>query len=74
MKYKIYLREVIEPVGQEEWTELYDTQVEAWNRIHEVNGRKYGVDWYLQAKEVVETVEIDKNFPQIRFDLPFEKV
>lgn len=67
MKYKIYLREVIEPVGQEEWTEVYETEEKAWHRIKEINEQYWVEGWYMQAKEVVETVEIDK-------DLPFEKV
>lgn len=58
MKYRIHLREVIGDYSSVEWVEDYETAASAWNRIEEVNKTNYGSpDWYLQAKEVVETID-----------------
>lgn len=58
MKYRVYLREVIEPYSQKEWHEDYDTPNQAISRIEycRVNG-KLGADWYIQTKEQIDEVQ-----------------
>lgn len=58
MKYRVHLREVIGDYAQEEWYENYDTANEAVKRIeHFRKHGKLGTDWYVQAKEEIETIE-----------------
>jgi hypothetical protein len=48
--------------GQEYWHEDYDTLAEAKARIREVNSKNTSInapDWYMQAEEVVEAVEVE---------------
>jgi hypothetical protein len=61
-KYRIQLVESERGWGQEYWNEDYDTLAEAKARIRSVNAMNTtstAPDWYMQAEEVVEAVEVE---------------
>jgi hypothetical protein len=61
LKYRVYLMESERGWGQERWTEDYDTYEEALQRIQSVNAENtssVAPDWYMQAEEKIEAVEV----------------
>jgi hypothetical protein len=61
-KFRVQLMECERGFGREYWHEDYDTLVEAKARIREVNSKNTSInapDWYMQAEEVVEAVEVE---------------
>ena len=58
MKYRVHIREVMEPYYQKEWHEDFDTLKDAQDRISFINNEiVWQGDWYMQAKEMVEVIE-----------------
>lgn len=61
VKYRVQLVESERGWGREYWHEDYATYEEAKQRIQEVNSKNadvYAPDWYMQAEETVEAVEV----------------
>lgn len=61
VKYRVQLVESERGWGREYWHEDYDTFEEAQKRIQEVNSMNTGStapDWYMQAEQVIEAVEV----------------
>lgn len=61
VKYRVQLMESERGWGREYWSEDYDTLQEAKERIRSVNSKNTSAtapDWYMQAEEVVEAVEV----------------
>ncbi len=61
-KFRVQLMESESGWGQNTWTEDYDTYEEAKERIRSVNAENTSFvapDWYMQAEEIVEAVEIE---------------
>jgi hypothetical protein len=68
MKYRIRVVESERGWGQDHWSEDYDTYEEAAKRIKDINAQNTASgcfspsapDWYMQADEHIEAVEIVK--------------
>jgi hypothetical protein len=61
VKYKIHVMESERGWGREYWTETYDTYEEAKTRIHSINSKNTSPtapDYYMQAEETIEAVEV----------------
>ena len=61
-KFRVQLVESERGFGREYWHEDYDTLAEAKARIREVNSKNTSInapDWYMQAEEIVEAVEVE---------------
>ncbi len=63
VKYRVHLMESERGWGQDYWSEDYDSLEEAKERIRKVNADNTSLvapDWYMQAEERIEAVEIKK--------------
>jgi len=63
VKYRVHLMESERGWGQDYWSEDYDSLEEAKERIRKVNADNTSLvapDWYMQANEQIEAVEIKK--------------
>lgn len=61
LKYRVQLMESERGWGQDYWHEDYDTLEEAKERIRSVNAKNTSLaapDWYMQAEEKIEAVEV----------------
>ena len=61
VKYRINIVESERGWGQDNWTEDYNTYEEAAARIDSVNSKNtssIAPDWYMQADEKIEAVEV----------------
>lgn len=61
IKYRVQLLESERGWGREYWHEDYDTYEEAQDRVKSVNARntlEVAPDWYMQAEEFIEAVEV----------------
>ena len=68
-KYRIQLMESERGWGQEYWHEDYDTLAEAKERIRSVNDKNTSPtapDWYMQADEFVEAVEVSDELAKVQ--------
>jgi hypothetical protein len=60
--YRIFIVESERGWGQDYWTEDYPTFAAAKKRIAEINSKntsRTAPDWYMQAEDRVEVVEIE---------------
>jgi hypothetical protein len=60
--YRIFIVESERGWGQESWSEDYNTFAAAKKRIAEINSKntsRTAPDWYMQAEDRVEVVEIE---------------
>ncbi len=63
VKYRVHLMESERGWGQDYWSEDYDSLEEAKERIRKVNADNTSLvapDWYMQAEERIEAIEIKK--------------
>ncbi len=63
VKYRVHLMESERGWGQDYWSEDYDSLEEAKERIRKVNADNTSLvapDWYMQAEERIEAVELKK--------------
>ena len=61
-QYRIYIVESERGWGQEYWHKDYNTYEEARNAIQEINSENTSStapDWYMQAEDRVEVVEVN---------------
>lgn len=61
IQYRIYLVESERGWGQKYWHEDYDTYEDARRVIQEINSKNTSLtapDWYMQAEDRVEVVEV----------------
>lgn len=59
VKFRITVMESERGGGRDEWTEDFDTEAEAWDRIREINSENtslYAPDYYIQAVGKVKRV------------------
>jgi hypothetical protein len=64
IKYRIRVMESERGWGREYWTEDFDSYQEAKDRIGAINSRNTSLtapDWYMQAEEAVEAVEVTEE-------------
>ena len=61
VKYQIQVMESERGWGSDHWQEVYDTYEEAKARIKEINDQNVSLtapDWYMQAGETIEAIEV----------------